>query len=116
MANLSKEGQGKRASLTGFQEAEGWKRFQADCDRCRAKFAKLAKLPEWGCTPWQDLYAEAFQVCLWGLRACNLGRCPVCCAELASSGLRLLCGPMQWQHAPHAFVARPYTCPGRANG
>lgn len=73
MASLVKEGQGKRATLTGalpgssgHHESSIWSRFQMDCDRCRAKFAKLAKLPEWGCGPWQDLYAEAFQVCLWG--------------------------------------------------
>ena len=110
MANLAKEAQGKRASLTGaLQEAEGWKRFRGDCDGCRAKFAKLAKLPEWGCTPWQDLYAEAFQVCLWGPCACNLGRCLVCFAELASSVCGCCAVQCSGQHAPHAFVAHPYT-------
>jgi hypothetical protein len=61
--------QPKRITLSGaypelahYKLPSVWARFQVDRDRCKARFAKLAKLPEWGGGPWQDLYGEAFQV------------------------------------------------------
>lgn len=66
---MATNGPSKRANGTGtFQglphqdPAAIWARFQVDSERCRSRFAKLAKLPEWGGGLWQELYAEAFQV------------------------------------------------------
>eukprot|EP00892_Ulva_mutabilis_P011581 jgi/Ulvmu1/8796/UM048_0051.1 len=67
-SGMAANGPAKRANANGTfpgrshqDPAVIWSRFQVDSERCRSRFAKLAKLPEWGGGPWQELYAEAFQ-------------------------------------------------------